>query len=62
MMSKDIITFWFEEIESSKWWSKDHHLDDLIKKRFSDIHRTANCCELSGWRETPEGRWLKLSF
>jgi uncharacterized protein (DUF924 family) len=60
MTSKDIITFWFEEIESCKWWSKDYHFDNLIKKRFSDIHRAANCCELSGWRKTPQGRLAEI--
>jgi uncharacterized protein (DUF924 family) len=60
MTSQDIITFWFEEIESCKWWSKDHHFDDLIKKRFSDIHRAAKCCELSDWRKTAQGRLAEI--
>ncbi|AGH45481.1 DUF924 family protein [Paraglaciecola psychrophila] len=60
MTSQDIITFWFEKIESCKWWSKDHYFDDLIKKRFSDIHRAAKCCELSDWRKTAQGRLAEI--
>lgn len=60
MTSQDIITFWFEEIESCKWWSKDHHFDDLIKKRFSDMLKVENCCELYGRRKTPQGRLAEI--
>jgi uncharacterized protein (DUF924 family) len=57
---KVILNFWFEEIESSKWWSKDLQFDEMISKRFAEVHRVANCCELYTWRNTPQGRLAEI--
>lgn len=57
---KVILNFWFEEIESSKWWSKDLQFDEMISKRFAEVHRAANCCELYTWRNTPQGRLAEI--
>lgn len=58
--SKDILMFWFEEIEPSKWWVKDLQFDGMISSRFAEIHRRANCCELAHWRKTSEGRLAEI--
>jgi uncharacterized protein (DUF924 family) len=58
--SKDIITFWFEDIEPAKWWSKDVQFDGKIIDLFAEVHRAANCCELSHWRKTPAGRLAEI--
>jgi uncharacterized protein (DUF924 family) len=58
--NKDILTFWFEEIEPSNWWSKDLQFDEMITHRFAEIHRVANCCELAHWRKTPQGRLAEI--
>jgi len=55
-----ILNFWFEEIESSKWWSKDLQFDEMISERFADVHRAANRCELAHWRKTPAGRLAEI--
>jgi uncharacterized protein (DUF924 family) len=55
-----ILNFWFEEIESSKWWSKDLQFDEMISKRFAEVHRAANRCELSHWRKRPQGRLAEI--
>jgi uncharacterized protein (DUF924 family) len=60
MNGKAILSFWFEEIEPSKWWVKDLQFDEMITERFNKIHRAANCCELSDWRKTPEGRLAEI--
>jgi len=57
---KEILRFWFEEIEPSKWWSKDLPFDEMINTRFSDVHGAANSCELFHWRETPQGRLAEI--
>ncbi len=60
MESSDIITFWFEEISPRQWFVKDSEFDELIRQRFAEVHRAATHCELSPWRETPEGRLAEV--
>src|SRR5210317_1426964 len=54
-MYKEIIQFWFEEIEDSKWWAKDKDFDRLIFDKYSELHRAAASCETYEWRSTPQG-------
>lgn len=51
-----VIDFWFNELQPKHWWVKDTALDELIRERFSDLHRQAMAGELSHWREIPLGR------
>ena len=60
MDNKDILAFWFDEIEPSKWWTKDLQFDEMITQRFVDVHRAASSCELSHWRKTAEGRLAEI--
>lgn len=60
MNSEEILLFWFKEIEPSKWWIKDREFDEMIDKRFAEVHRAASCCELSHWRKSPEGRLAEI--
>lgn len=55
MTPNDVISFWFEEIEQSKWFMKDLEFDQLLINRFSDIHQQASACELYEWRTTAKG-------
>tara|TARA_R110000751_G_scaffold307921_1_gene435668 strand:+ start:35244 stop:35783 length:540 start_codon:yes stop_codon:yes gene_type:complete len=57
---KEVLHFWVEEIESSKWWSKDSQFDGMITQRFAAMHRAANACELFNWRKTPQGRLAEI--
>ena len=59
-MYQQIISFWFEEIESAMWWKKDDAFDSLLIERFSNIHARASRCELHGWRLKPEGRLAEI--
>ena len=36
-MYQQVISFWFEEIESAMWWKKDEAFDALLVERFSGI-------------------------
>jgi uncharacterized protein (DUF924 family) len=58
--SNDILLFWFEEIEQSKWWIKDLQFDEMIAQRFTEVHKAANNCELFHWRKTSEGRLAEI--
>lgn len=59
-MYREVLRFWFEEIEESCWWVKDSSLDRLISERFGYMHAQANRCELVEWRETPQGRLAEI--
>lgn len=58
--AQDILHFWFEEIDSRLWFSKDAHFDELIRQRFTDIHSKARIGETYRWRATPEGRLAEI--
>lgn len=56
----EILDFWFEEIDESKWWVKDANFDRLIESRFSKIHSKASSCELFEWRKNPRGMLAEI--
>ncbi len=49
-MYKDVLNFWFTELEPAQWWHKDEALDSFIRTRFSSLHRQAKAGELFPWR------------
>src|SRR5476651_2744309 len=55
-----ILRFWFEEIDPSKWWAKDDAFDQLIRGRFSKVHAQATRCELFEWRAEDKGRLAEI--
>lgn len=57
---KEIISFWFEELDKKQWWVKDEKLDQVIKTRFLDTHTLAMKDELVHWRADPEGRLAEV--
>jgi uncharacterized protein (DUF924 family) len=59
-MYQDILRFWFEEIDPSKWWAKDAAFDQLIRARYSQVHARATRCELVGWRMEARGRLAEI--
>ncbi len=59
-MYQEILRFWFEEIDPSKWWKKDDAFDQLIRARFSEIHAQATRCELYDWRADARGRLAEI--
>jgi uncharacterized protein (DUF924 family) len=59
-MYRQVINFWFEEIEPAMWWKKDDGFDALLRERFSDTHASACRCELYEWRRHPEGRLAEI--
>ena len=59
-MYREILRFWFEEIDQSQWWAKDDDFDKLIIERFSEVHAKATHCELFEWRENAKGRLAEV--
>jgi uncharacterized protein (DUF924 family) len=59
-MYREILRFWFEEIDQSQWWAKDDDFDKLIIERFSEVHVKATRCELFEWRVNAKGRLAEI--
>jgi uncharacterized protein (DUF924 family) len=59
-MCGEILRFWFEEIDPSKWWAKDEAFDQSIRERFSAVHARATRCELFAWRAEARGRLAEI--
>lgn len=60
MDHQGVLHFWFEEVESKKWWVKDSTFDQLIRDRFGDVNAQAVRGELFSWRKTAEGRLAEI--
>jgi uncharacterized protein (DUF924 family) len=60
MNYNDVLDFWFNEISPAQWWLKDEVFDKEVRKRFLDIHHSANRGELYTWRKTAEGRLAEI--
>ncbi len=59
-MDNEILRFWFEEIDPSKWWAKDDDFDQLMRGRFSEVQAQAARCELFEWRADARGRLAEI--
>lgn len=60
MNYQTVLSFWFDEISPEQWWIKDQNFDQEIKKRFLELHESANLGELYYWRDTAEGRLAEI--
>lgn len=57
---RDILNFWYEEIQSKQWWVKDLAFDQIISDRFFECYQSAIRGELYAWRKTAEGRLAEI--
>ncbi|RJF58448.1 DUF924 family protein [Serratia inhibens] len=59
-MHKQVIDFWFEEIDPVMWFKKDDDFDSRLQVRFGELWHAAAAGELAHWRETIEGRLAEV--
>lgn len=59
-MHREVLKYWFEEIEESKWWVKDLEFDNQISIKFLKVHEMAAKCELFEWRNSAAGRLAEI--
>ncbi|MEE4409290.1 MULTISPECIES: DUF924 family protein [unclassified Serratia (in: enterobacteria)] len=59
-MHKQIIDFWFEEIDPVMWFKKDDDFDSRLQVRFGELWHAAAAGELAHWRDTIEGRLAEV--
>lgn len=59
-MYEAVLKFWFEEIDSGKWWVADPAFDAQIRARFLDVLESAARGELYAWRADARGRLAEV--
>ena len=59
-MFREVLHFWFEEIEPRQRFMRDDGFDQLLKERFGALLQQASRCELSSWRRGARGRLAEI--
>lgn len=59
-MYREILKFWFEDIDPNMWWASDSVFDAEIKSRFLPVLLQAKQGELFSWRNGPKGRLAEI--
>jgi len=57
---REVIAFWFDEIEPKSWWSADPAFDAMVRARYGETLARAAKAELHQWRREPEGRLAEI--
>ena len=57
---KEVLAFWFEQIEPKSWWAADAQFDQLVRNRFAEPLGRAGLGECVGWRAEPRGRLAEI--
>ncbi|RPA60968.1 DUF924 domain-containing protein [Aerococcus agrisoli] len=60
MEYQDILDFWFEDLTSAQWFTKDVQLDAYIAAHFGDMHAAVTKGETYAWRATIQGRLAEI--
>lgn len=55
-----ILSFWFHELSPDQLFNGGSEVDQLITKRFKELHRQAAQGELNNWRNTIHGRLAEI--
>lgn len=59
-MYRDVLDFWFGELDADKWWAVDPDFDQQMAKRFGVLLDRASRGELYQWRRVPDGRLAEI--
>jgi uncharacterized protein (DUF924 family) len=59
-MYRDVLKFWFEDIQPEMWWSAEPEFDELLRRRFLPLLEQAARGELFEWRKEPKGRLAEI--
>ena len=51
----DVLQFWFEDIEQSRWFKMDPDFDRELERRFGALLTLAKNDQLDHWCDTPQG-------
>lgn len=59
-MYRQVLRFWFEEIDPKMWWAADPEFDAEIRSRFLPLLEQAAAGGLRAWRGEPRGRLAEI--
>ncbi len=59
-MHKEVLKFWFEEIDPKRWWAAEPAFDDLVRQKFEGLFQQAASGELYSWRAEAKGRLAEV--
>jgi uncharacterized protein (DUF924 family) len=57
---KDVLDFWFLELQPADWFVASPALDARIGARFASTYHAAFAGEVADWRDTPLGRLAEI--
>jgi uncharacterized protein (DUF924 family) len=57
---REVLSFWFEEIDPKSWWSAKPEFDDQVRTRFGEMLNRAAAGELFSWRRDHRGRLAEI--
>ena len=55
--ANEILKFWFEDIDQTRWFVKDPDFDLMLEQRFGDLLTQARNGQFDDWSDTPRGIW-----
>jgi uncharacterized protein (DUF924 family) len=54
--AREILRFWFDELEPEQWWKRDDAVDAVIRDRFLDVHERLAAGVPEPWLATARSR------
>lgn len=54
--AREVLDFWFGEIDSKKWWKRDEAVDALVTSRFGALYEELSAGVPEAWLGLPRGR------
>lgn len=60
MQPRDVLAFWFDELQPKQHFAKSAALDKQIRERFGSTHAAAARGELHAWRDDASGRLAEI--
>ncbi len=58
--ASEVIKFWFVEHGQEDWYGSKVEFDQLLHRKFFDLHARVAAGETSDWRKTAEGRLAEI--
>ena len=59
-MYREVLKFWFEDIDPKMWWAAEPAFDELVRQKFEGLFQQAASGELYSWRVEARGRLAEV--
>lgn len=59
-MHREVLEFWFKDIDPGMWWAAEPAFDDLVRHKFEGLLQQAASGELYSWRMEASGRLAEV--